>query len=324
RRSKEFHVPFLFYAREFPSSWRWWLCYGAGEDERKGGGACCCGFSDSGHVQYCGDDKKEQGTTMLSAKKKLKMMKKRPREKLNWSLRFKIILEIAEYLPPEFFMHGIVDEKTDVYAYGVLLLELITGRQALDSSQKSLIMWAMINDIFAHRKPARVFGSVFYCMLLASSNLFFAGYATLAIGTEWIFRPKQEVISPVLCNCDVLLLLLIGFFLALLLFHSRNEVFLSFFPRNPFSHLANTLFCSHSPDIVTASFSIVHISSLIAAVRGCAIATPVRNPATISVPVAAVVGIPVPATIRVYVCIATDVRVPLLLMFAFLVAAVLP
>ncbi|CAH8271560.1 unnamed protein product [Arabidopsis lyrata] len=46
------------------------------------------------------------------------------------------------YLPPEFFMHGIVDEKTDVYAYGVLLLELITGRQALDSSQHSIVMWA--------------------------------------------------------------------------------------------------------------------------------------------------------------------------------------
>ncbi|XP_020963441.1 receptor-like cytosolic serine/threonine-protein kinase RBK2 isoform X5 [Arachis ipaensis] len=80
------------------------------------------------------------------------------------------------YLPHKFFMHGIVDEKTNVYAYGVLLLELITGRQALDSSQKSLIMWA--------------------------------GYATLAIGTEWIFCPKQELISLVLCSCDVLLLLL--------------------------------------------------------------------------------------------------------------------
>ncbi|CAA0832073.1 Protein kinase family protein [Striga hermonthica] len=44
------------------------------------------------------------------------------------------------YLAPEFLMHGIVDEKTDVFAFGVLLLELITGRRALD--QQSLVMWA--------------------------------------------------------------------------------------------------------------------------------------------------------------------------------------
>ncbi|KAK7304003.1 hypothetical protein RJT34_14974 [Clitoria ternatea] len=59
--------------------------------------------------------------------------------------------------------------------------------------------------LFAHRKPARVLGSVFYCFLLA-------GYATLAIGAQWIFRPVQGLISPVLCSCDVLLLLLTGIF----------------------------------------------------------------------------------------------------------------
>ncbi|KAL5556571.1 hypothetical protein UlMin_038807 [Ulmus minor] len=46
------------------------------------------------------------------------------------------------YLAPEYFMHGIIDEKTDVFAYGVLLLELITGRRAVDSSQQSLVIWA--------------------------------------------------------------------------------------------------------------------------------------------------------------------------------------
>ncbi|KAL8548477.1 hypothetical protein ACS0TY_007688 [Phlomoides rotata] len=46
------------------------------------------------------------------------------------------------YLAPEYLMHGIVDEKTDVFSFGVLLLELITGRRALDYSQQSLVMWA--------------------------------------------------------------------------------------------------------------------------------------------------------------------------------------
>ncbi|KAK1380168.1 receptor-like cytosolic serine/threonine-protein kinase RBK2 [Heracleum sosnowskyi] len=46
------------------------------------------------------------------------------------------------YLPPEFFLHGLVDEKTDVFAFGVLVLELITGRPAIDKSQKSLVMVA--------------------------------------------------------------------------------------------------------------------------------------------------------------------------------------
>lgn len=46
------------------------------------------------------------------------------------------------YLAPEYVMNGIVDEKTDVFAFGVLLLELITGRKAIEGVQYSLVMWA--------------------------------------------------------------------------------------------------------------------------------------------------------------------------------------
>ncbi|KAJ7955792.1 Protein kinase family protein [Quillaja saponaria] len=46
------------------------------------------------------------------------------------------------HLAPEYYMHGIVDEKTDVFAFGVFLLEVITGRKPVDGSHQSLHNWA--------------------------------------------------------------------------------------------------------------------------------------------------------------------------------------
>ncbi|KAK4378178.1 hypothetical protein RND71_000040 [Anisodus tanguticus] len=50
------------------------------------------------------------------------------------------------YLAPEYIMYGKVDEKIDAYSYGVVLLELITGKQAiqkdLESHNESLVLWA--------------------------------------------------------------------------------------------------------------------------------------------------------------------------------------
>lgn len=39
------------------------------------------------------------------------------------------------YMAPEYMMYGKVDEKIDVYSYGVVLLELITGRGAIQTTE---------------------------------------------------------------------------------------------------------------------------------------------------------------------------------------------
>ncbi|EPS69681.1 hypothetical protein M569_05081 [Genlisea aurea] len=63
--------------------------------------------------------------------------------------------QIFGYSAPEFSLSGIYTVKTDVYSFGVAMLELLTGRKPLDSSrvrtEQSLVRWAtpQLHDIDA-------------------------------------------------------------------------------------------------------------------------------------------------------------------------------
>nr|GMD50008.1 serine/threonine-protein kinase CDL1-like [Ipomoea batatas] len=50
------------------------------------------------------------------------------------------------YLAPEYFQHGKVSDKTDIYAFGIVLLELLTGRKPIEGSrgpgEENLVLWA--------------------------------------------------------------------------------------------------------------------------------------------------------------------------------------
>jgi hypothetical protein len=54
---------------------------------------------------------------------------------------------VNRYLAPEYFPHGIVEEKIDVFSYGILLLEIITGRKPVNSSQQNLLQWVSEEEI---------------------------------------------------------------------------------------------------------------------------------------------------------------------------------
>lgn len=59
-----------------------------------------------------------------------------------------LVFSCCSYLAPEYFMYGKVNDKIDVYAFGVVLLELLSGRKPISSGcpkgQESLVLWVCV------------------------------------------------------------------------------------------------------------------------------------------------------------------------------------
>ncbi|XP_042492624.1 probable receptor-like serine/threonine-protein kinase At5g57670 [Macadamia integrifolia] len=105
------------------------------------------------------------------------------------------------YLAPEYFMHGIVDEKTDVFAFGVFLLEIISGRKPVDGSHHSLLNWVkpILNDgVIEELVDPRLGGDYDATQL---KRLAFA--ASLCIRTSASWRPTMTEVLEEMMNGEM-------------------------------------------------------------------------------------------------------------------------
>lgn len=104
------------------------------------------------------------------------------------------------YLAPEYFMYGKVNDKIDVYAFGVVLLELLSGRKPISSNclkgQESLVIWA--KPILTSGKYAQLLdpqlSADYDCELVERMVL----AAALCIRRAPRARPQMSIVSKLL------------------------------------------------------------------------------------------------------------------------------
>ncbi|XP_010537354.1 PREDICTED: probable receptor-like serine/threonine-protein kinase At5g57670 [Tarenaya hassleriana] len=104
------------------------------------------------------------------------------------------------YLAPEYFMYGKVNDKIDVYAFGVVLLELLSGRKPISNEspkvQTSLVMWA--KPILDNGKYSQLLDPSLRDNYEGDQMELMAMAATLCIRHSPQARPKMSMVLKLL------------------------------------------------------------------------------------------------------------------------------
>jgi serine/threonine-protein kinase PBS1 len=81
------------------------------------------------------------------------------------------------YCAPEYAMTGQLTVKSDVYSFGVVLLELITGRKAIDSTrptaEQNLVSWVSLFNLFINHLSTILAGVIKYLNVKLLGNQVF-------------------------------------------------------------------------------------------------------------------------------------------------------
>lgn len=108
------------------------------------------------------------------------------------------------YLAPEYFSHGKVNEKIDVYAFGVVLLEIISGRKPIITGcakgQESLVGWArpLLSSGEIKQVVDSVLGNDYDCDEMERMTL----AASLCTRTSSDSRPETQMVLKLLEGDD--------------------------------------------------------------------------------------------------------------------------
>jgi serine/threonine protein kinase len=113
------------------------------------------------------------------------------------------------YLAPEYILDGVVSTKMDVFSFGVVLLELVSGREAIDGEGK--LLWKSVEGILEgteESKETKVRGFMDGVLLRETSSMESVmnvmGLAVACLHRDPSKRPSMVDIVYTLCKSDEL------------------------------------------------------------------------------------------------------------------------